>query len=155
MRLMVLAALLLGTPTMVAGQQAQPLPADVRLRVTLVESPAQVGRLASLTRDTLVLTTATGPHAVATGSIRMLERSRGRAPHLGAGVAGLLVGGAMGGAVGCHFNRDDYGVYCLGQSDRTLAVGAAIGGAIGATAMAMLFGRERWVQIDPRRIALR
>lgn len=60
---------------------------------------------------------------------------------LAGGAAGLVLGAAAGAAAGCHFNRDDYGVFCGGQSDTTVFIGAALGAAAGTALGMWLFGR--------------
>jgi hypothetical protein len=58
------------------------------------------------------------------------------------GIGGFVVGAVAGALVACHFNRDDYDVFCAGQNDTKVAVGAVIGGATGAALGAYLFRRR-------------
>jgi hypothetical protein len=76
------------------------------------------------------------------GSIQV-EPERGSRLSVVGGVAGFVLGAAVGTATACHFNRDSYGVYCLGQSDTKLAIGAVLGGAAGGALGAYLFRRSR------------
>lgn len=59
------------------------------------------------------------------------------------GVGGFVLGAAVGGALGCAANRDDYGVFCGGQDDTKVYVGAAIGAVAGAALGAYLFRGNR------------
>lgn len=79
------------------------------------------------------------PHA----TLARVEAATARRPSVAGGVAGALVGAVAGGVVGCMANRDDYGVFCGGQSDTTVAIGAIIGAGIGAYIGAKLFARDR------------
>jgi hypothetical protein len=58
------------------------------------------------------------------------------------GIGGFVVGAVAGALVACHFNRDDYNVFCAGQNDTKVAIGAVIGGATGAALGAYLFRRR-------------
>ncbi len=78
--------------------------------------------------------------------IEVLEVSRGHAPGPVPTLAGLLLGTAVGFALGCAANRDDYGVYCGGQSDATVLHGRGPQGPGGA-AGALLFRREQWAAV--------
>jgi hypothetical protein len=66
----------------------------------------------------------------------------GRRLSVGGGIGGFIVGAVAGALVACHFNRDDYDVFCAGQNDTKVAVGAVIGGATGAALGAYLFRRR-------------
>lgn len=77
------------------------------------------------------------------GTARRLEAHRGRKPSVLGGVIGFAVGGVAGGLVGCSLNRDDYGVFCAGQSDTKVFLGAVVGGAVGGAVGALLFSRKR------------
>jgi hypothetical protein len=65
----------------------------------------------------------------------------GRRLSVAGGIGGFVVGAVAGALVACHFNRDDYDVFCAGQNDTKVAVGAVIGGATGAALGAYLFRR--------------
>ena len=133
----VLAAVALGTPSAHASAQeiwaSEPAPSQ-RVRVTTVGSvagpvagPARVtGEFQEWRDSTLVLRAEGVPRTIPLRTIEVLEVNRGRAP--GPTLAGLLLGTAVGFALGCAANRDDYGVYCGGQSDATVFTGAALGG---------------------------
>jgi hypothetical protein len=134
----------------VGAQNAVPLTADTRLRVTAEQSivRVQTGTFQALTDTTLVLSRGATSVTFPLASIARVEVSRGRKPGIAGGVVGFLLGAAAGGAVACMANRDDYGVFCGGQDDAKLVVGAAVGGAAGAALGALLFRRERWHVID-------
>jgi hypothetical protein len=77
------------------------------------------------------------------GGWSLAEQESGRRLSVAGAVGGFVVGAALGTLVACHYNRDSYGVFCLGQSDTKLAIGAAVGGAAGAVLGAHLFRRGR------------
>jgi hypothetical protein len=58
-------------------------------------------------------------------------------------IVGAVVGAAVGGALGCLANRDDYGVFCGGQSDTKVVIGAVLGAGAGAWIGAVL---PRWMR---------
>ena len=132
----VLAAVALGTPSAHASAQEirapEPAPSQRVLVTTVgpVAGPARVtGEFQEWRDSTLVLRAEGGvPRTIPLRTIEVLEVSRGRAP--GPTLAGLLLGTAVGFALGCAANRDDYGVYCGGQSDATVFTGAALGGRV-------------------------
>jgi hypothetical protein len=132
-----------------AAQEEPPLHPGSRIRVTIQgpEASTRIGRLGAVNDSTLVLLTASSSTAIPRAGIIRLELSRGRKPSVPGGIAGLVLGAAAGGAVGCLANRDSYGVFCAGQSDTKVVVGAVVGGAAGATLGALLFRRERWVTL--------
>jgi hypothetical protein len=66
----------------------------------------------------------------------------GRRLSVAGGIGGFVVGAVAGALVACHFNRDDYDVFCAGQNDTKVAIGAVIGGATGAALGAYLFRRR-------------
>lgn len=136
-----------------AAQQSSSLTPGARLRVTLLgPGPRiQVGYLRAMDDSTLTLGTAGSATAIPLASIDHLELSRGRKLSVPGGVAGLLLGAAAGGTLGCLANKDSYGVFCAGQDDTKLIVGAVLGGAAGATLGALLFRRERWVLVSTPR----
>ena len=58
-------------------------------------------------------------------------------------MVGAVAGAAIGAALGCLANRDDYGVFCGGQSDTKAVIGAVVGAGAGAWIGAVLPGRIR------------
>ena len=76
-------------------------------------------------------------------TLERIDAATARRASVAGGVAGALVGAVAGGVVGCMANRDDYGVFCGGQSDTKVAIGAIIGAGIGAYIGAKLFARDR------------
>lgn len=154
MRALLAGAALLGPIGRLQGQAPPPEP-GARLRVTVVSPRLQthVGTWRGSTDSTLQLEAGGPALTISLHSVRAIEQSRGRKPSMVGGIVGLLLGAAGGGALGCLANRDDYGVFCGGQSDTKVVVGATIGAAGGAVLGAMLFRRERWVPVD--RAALR
>jgi hypothetical protein len=72
-----------------------------------------------------------------------IELETGRTWSLTGAVIGGVVGAAVGGALGCLANRDDYGVYCGGQSDTKVVIGAVLGAGAGAWIGAVLPRRIR------------
>src|SRR5512140_387360 len=133
------------------AQQSDPLERGDRIRVTVVTPTPRlyIGSYQGRTDSTLQLRSGGSPLTIALTTVRRLEQSRGRKLSVAGGVLGFLVGGAGGAALGCLANRDDYGVFCGGQSDTKVAVGAALGGAAGAALGAILFRRERWSPVEP------
>ena len=79
--------------------------------------------------------------------IDIVEVSGGRSYSTVGIIVGGVLGAAVGGALGCAANRDDYGVYCGGQSDTKVFVGAALGAAAGAALGALVTRAERWVPV--------
>lgn len=145
---MLLPSLLLATlaPTALAAQ-VEP---GARVRVT-VDAPApavEVGRLDAWTDSALVVSADAATRTIPLSTVRRLEESLGRRPSVAGGIAGLVLGGAIGAVAGCAANRDSYGVFCGGQSDTKVALGAVVGGVVGATAGALLFRHERWRTVD-------
>jgi LytS/YehU family sensor histidine kinase len=127
------------------GLSAPAAPAQQRMRVTLLGAGTQtIGTLHSATDTSLTLSTATGLLAFSSQSIARIEQSAGRQPNIPVGIAGLLLGAAAGGAIGCAANADSYGVFCGGQDDTKVIIGASAGALAGGLAGALLFRRERW-----------
>jgi membrane associated rhomboid family serine protease len=108
----------------------------------------QVGTLDAVGDSTLLLRTSRGARLIPARDVHRLEASLGRAPSVPGGIAGLVLGGAVGGALGCLANRDDYGVFCGGQRDAKVVVGAVLGGAVGAAVGAVALRRERWRPVE-------
>jgi hypothetical protein len=146
----VLALLLVVLPHRIEAQTLLRVPSGTRLRVTYGTSQetVQIGRLDTVSDTALLLYFAGASRTIPLATIHRLEASRGRRPNAVAGVLGLLLGVAVGGVLGCTVNRDDYGVFCAGQSDTKVALGAAIGGVTGATVGAFVFRRELWSVVD-------
>jgi hypothetical protein len=132
-----------------AQEPGPPRPGD-RVRVTLIQRAplVRVGVLASVHGDALGLDTPLGSSVIPLATIRSLELSRGRRPNVPLGVAGLVLGAAAGGAVGCLANRDSYGVFCAGQDDTKVIAGAVAGGVVLGAVGALVFRRERWATVD-------
>ena len=157
--LFVLAAMLLASVPLLCppaplhaqrAQQADTLAPGDRIRVSVVTPTPRlyIGTYQARTDSTLQLERGGSPLTIAMRTVSRLEQSRGRKLSVAGGVAGFLVGGAAGAALGCLANRDDYGVFCGGQSDTKVAVGALLGGAAGAALGAVLFRRERWNAVE-------
>ena len=149
-RNIVLGAALLLAPVPLFAQ----LNPGARLRVTL-NRPApdtRIGAYEAISDTTLSLSIASTRLVLPLGNIAQVEVSAGRRLSVAGGVVGFLLGGAAGSALGCAANRDDYGVFCGGQSDTKVFAGALLGGLGGAALGAILFRRERWRPVDlPRR----
>lgn len=148
---------LLHRPAPLEGQLPQPArqadtldPGD-RIRVSVVTPTPRlyIGTYQARTDSTLQLQSGDSPLTISMRTVTRLEQSRGRKLSVAGGVLGFLVGGAGGAALGCLANRDDYGVFCGGQSDTKVVVGAALGGAAGAALGAIVFRRERWSPVEP------
>lgn len=148
---------LLHRPAPLEGQLPQPArqadtldPGD-RIRVSVVTPTPRlyIGTYQARTDSTLQLQSGGSPLTIPMTTVTRLEQSRGRKLSVAGGVLGFLVGGAGGAALGCLANRDDYGVFCGGQSDTKVVVGAALGGAAGAALGAIVFRRERWSPVEP------
>jgi hypothetical protein len=88
----------------------------------------------------LAVTAPAVPALPHTGDVHQDGRTR---LSVAGGVGGFLVGAAVGTLVACHFNRDSYGIFCLGQSDTKLAIGALVGGTAGAALGSYLFRSRR------------
>lgn len=133
-----------------AAQEGPPLTPGARIRVTLL-SPGprtQIGNLQALSDTTLHLLTGSLSVPIPRANIDHLEVSRGRKLSIPGALAGLVLGAAAGGAVGCLANQDDYGVFCGGQSDTKVTLGVFFGSAAGAALGGLLFRRERWTRLD-------
>jgi hypothetical protein len=138
--LLLIAALLLGSAHGAAAQ---------RLRVAMKGSAAHTaGTLHAISDSALVLQSSSGLLSFPAHDIAIIEQSAGRKPNLAVGLAGMLVGVALGGVAGCAVNADSYGVFCGGQDDTKVVVGAVAGGLTGALLGALLFKRERWRRVD-------
>ena len=118
-----------------------------RVRITIAESKT-VGIFHNATDTTFTIRTPSGLLRFVSRDISMLERSMGRRPNILTGIVGLIAGAAIGGAIGCAANNDDYGVFCGGQDDTKVIAGATAGGAAGALLGALLWKRERWEIAD-------
>ena len=114
-----------------------------RVRITVAESKT-VGIFHSATDTTFTIKTGSGLLRFSSHDINMVERSAGRRPNVLTGTVGLIAGAAIGGAIGCAANSDDYGVFCGGQDDTKVVLGATAGGVLGGVLGALLFKRERW-----------
>ena len=124
-------------PQLVVGQ---------RVRVS-VSQPAQArwaGVLRGVDAANLQLQTDAETLTIPRSTITSIEQSTGKKPNVTGGIIGGLLGLAVGGAVGCLFNKDDYGVYCGGQDDTKVIVGAVVGGLAGAAVGALGFKKEGW-----------
>ena len=129
----------------IAAAQGPPLVLGARVRVsTTTPKETRVGLYRGADQANLMLEVDASTRTIPRGTIEKLEQSMGKKPNVGMGVVGLLLGAAVGGALGCLANKDDYGVYCGGQDDTKVIVGAALGGIAGAAAGALLFKREGW-----------
>ena len=150
MRIRLACALLLGLHPALHAQTGALSPGD-RIRVSVVTPTPRlyIGTLQTRTDSTLQLQSKGPPLTIAMAMVTRLERSRGRKLSVAGGVLGFLIGGAGGAALGCLANRDDYGVFCGGQSDTKVVVGAVLGGAAGAALGAIVFRRERWSPVEP------
>ena len=145
-------ALLLPLAT-VSAQGPTHVAPGTRVRVTVAGPVPRVmiGTCGALTDSTLEI----GPDPSSTiplAGIARLESSRGRRASLWGGGVGLVLGAAVGAAAGCSVNRDDYGVFCGGQSDTKVAVGAVLGAAAGAFLGGRLLRRERWSEVELARL---
>ena len=145
-----LAALMLLAPAAGSAQAVPTVEPGTRVRVTLAGPTLrrEIGTWKALTDTTLQLDTGANPIAIPLAVIERIERSAGRRRSLAGGIAGFVIGAAAGGAAGCLANRDDYGVFCGGQSDTKVVAGAAIGAVAGAALGAVLFGGERWTAVE-------
>lgn len=145
MRILLLLFALFGPVRPLSAQDARPPGPDARLRVTALESgsPVRVETRPASSDTAQRIESGASSRTVSVGTVGRPEVGRGRKPSVLGGVAGFLVGGAVGGVLGCLANRDDYGVFCGGQSDTKVFLGVALGGAAGGTLGALLFGRER------------
>ena len=120
----------------------------MRVSVATPRPAAHVGILQGLSNTAVMLQTDAGALALPRRSVTRLERSLGRKRSVLGGVLGFLAGAMAGGTLGCLANRDDYGVFCGGQSDATVVAGALIGAAAGTAAGGALLRRERWSTVD-------
>jgi len=143
-----LALLLFIRPAPMAGQ-GPTLTVGTRVRVVEREpGPTRVGHYRGTALAGLLLGIDSTTLTIPRESILRLEASLGRKPNVPAGIVGLLLGVAAGGALGCLANKDDYGVYCGGQDDTKVIVGAALGGIAGGLFGALLFKTERWRAVE-------
>jgi hypothetical protein len=143
MRTLLVLVLLFGSIPALSAQQAPPLAAESGwVRILGTSAPAPIGTPGVPSDAETPSRAAELPLAVSLATSRQLDASR-RKPSLLGGVVGFVVGGVAGGLVGCSTNRDDYGVFCAGQSDTKVVLGAAAGGVVGGALGALLFGRNR------------
>ena len=139
----------LGT-TPLGGQSPGDLPTGSRVRVSVSATATQVriGRLLSVSADTLRLATTTGEAPIPFRSITNLELSRGRHGHAGrGGLIGLAVGLGAGLTAGLIAHRESQFIEV-----NTAGVGliTAIGGGVGAALGALIgsaFKSERWEDV--------
>jgi hypothetical protein len=148
MRLIFLFLTLLMPLSSAAAQE--PVPAGARVRVTTLppDGRIQIGTFQGLSGGAMQLRASGSLFTVPLSTVSRLELSTGRKASVPGGVVGGLLGAAAGGALGCLANRDDYGVFCGGQSDTKVAVGAILGAGAGAWIGAVLLRRERWRDVD-------
>ena len=118
-----------------------------RVRVTTFEGAPSTGEFERWDGSSLLIYDGDEPVSFAFDDIDVLELSQGRSASTVGVVVGGLLGAAAGAALGCAANRDDYGVFCGGQSDTKVFVGAALGAAAGAALGALLVRVERWLPV--------
>jgi hypothetical protein len=129
-----------------AEAQGPPVVLGARVRVS-VSQPANArhtGVLRAADGTSVQLQTSGESLTIPRSTITRLEQSLGKKPNGPGGIIGALLGVAVGGAVGCLANKDDYGVYCAGQDDTKVIVGAVVGGLAGAVVGALVFKKEGW-----------
>jgi hypothetical protein len=141
-----LLALLL-VPTLAQAQEGARVQRGARVRVTTFDGAPSTGEFERWDGSTLLIYDRDEPRTFAFDDIDVLELSQGRSASTVGVVVGGLLGAAVGGALGCAANRDDYGVYCGGQSDTKVFVGAALGAAAGAALGALLIRVESWLPV--------
>ena len=132
-----------------AGAQGPPIVLGSRSRVT-VSQPANTrhtGILRAADGTSVQLQTSSESLTIPVSTITRLEQSLGKKPNATGGIIGALLGVAVGGAVGCLANKDDYGVYCGGQDDTKVIVGAVVGGLAGAAVGSLVFKKEKWREV--------
>ncbi len=154
MRITLIVALSLWPATLAVAQE-EPLVPGTRVRVTAAQPPgeARVGMYQGLQGGLLEIEIDATRFSYQINDLTRLEVSRGHKPSIVGGVAGFVLGGAIGAlALGCLANRDDYGVVCAGQNDTKFWTGAIGGGAVMGLLGAWLFRTERWVPIDIARL---
>ena len=139
----------LALPAPALGQEGAPLARGARVRVTTFDPDAapSTGVFERWTGSALLIYDQDEALTIPFDDIDILEVSEGRRYSTGGVIVGGLLGVAAGGAAGCAANRDDYGVFCGGQSDTKVFVGAALGAAAGAALGAVLFRSERWTAV--------
>ncbi|HSK17765.1 MAG TPA: hypothetical protein VK912_01395 [Longimicrobiales bacterium] len=127
-----------------AAQQAAPEPAgSAAARVTRL-SPDATLRWDALYPSGMTPSTVTGADLrIAPLPTLRIESDSDRTWSMTGAVVGAIAGAAIGAAVGCLANRDDYGVFCGGQSDTKVVIGALVGAGAGAWIGAVLPGRIR------------
>ena len=105
---------------------------------------AQSARITGPTRTAITMapTQAAAPGITHTARGYDAMHRLARKPNVTGGIIGFVVGAAVGATVGCLANKDDYGVFCAGQSDTKVVVGALVGGAAGAAIGGLLFKRK-------------
>jgi hypothetical protein len=139
---------LIGLPGVTVAQ-GPPIVLGTRVRVS-VSQPANTrhtGVLRAVDGTTFQLQTSGESLTIPVSTITRLEQSLGKKPNATGGIIGALLGVAVGGAVGCLANKDDYGVYCGGQDDTKVIVGAVVGGLAGAAVGSLVFKKEKWREV--------
>lgn len=145
MRALVL-LLVCAAPTL-SAQDPVAEPGD-RIRVTLLPGQEpRVGVLEGLRSQEITFRIGSSTETAPLARVKLLEVSRGHRPGLLGGILGAVLGVGVGGVVGCLANKDDYGVFCAGQSDTKVAVGALAGALAGGALGAWLGRRERWIAV--------
>lgn len=142
-------AIVLAALSSTAKAQGPPVVLGARVRVSVAEPPdtRYTGVLRAADGTSVQLRTSGESLTIPRSTITRLEQSLGKKPNVSGGIIGALLGVAVGGAVGCLANKDDYGVYCAGQDDTKVIVGAVVGGLAGAAVGALVFKSERWLDI--------
>jgi len=136
---MIFAVVLLVVPlSSVAAQQGVPEPARNGLVRVAVLEPAGAWHPVSAAAAPLAV-----PAMAALPRLPVLEADTTRTWSVTGAIVGAVVGAAVGGALGCLANRDDYGVFCGGQSDTKVVIGAVLGAGAGAWIGAVLPRRLR------------
>jgi hypothetical protein len=122
--------------------------ARVRVWTFLPDVPPIEGEFERWTGSELLLYQGERSRTIDIDDIDILEVSEGRSFNTTGAIVGGVLGAAAGGALACAtVNRDDYGVFCGGQSDTEVVVGAVLGAAAGAALGGLLFRVERWVPV--------
>jgi hypothetical protein len=143
-------ALVLALATPAGAQEGATVQRGARVRVWTFEPSADpiLGEFERWTGSELLLYQGEVARTIAFDDIDILEVSEGRRFNTVGAVIGGALGAAAGGALACAtVNRDDYGVFCGGQSDTEVFVGAVLGAAAGVVVGGLLIRAERWVPV--------
>jgi hypothetical protein len=156
-KIILLVAVISGTPQLTRAQDFNALRQGARIDVTPFTSKHQVGTLILVTGDSLFYTPEGREQSksIALSKLRLIKVSQGRSHSSGA-LRGFIIGtlvGAAGGATiaAATWKEDSMDFFCGGSRGACAAFGAGMGGVFGlatGTLFGALAGTERWQSVQ-------